>query len=403
MKAVVLAAGEGKRLKPLTAKIPKPLIPVAGKPLLLHTLDALKNAGIEEIGVVVHQHEAQFREMFEGKEGITLIRQERPAGTGDAVKAARKFCDSEFVCINGDIVFDEAILKVLLEKGKGGKNVLAAVERKNTGDYGTVESDGDVLVKIHEKARYKGDYINAGIYYFTPEIFEALEKIGVSPRGEYELTDAINLLAAQQKVVCIRSTGPWEDIGKPWELLKANEILLRNVQRQILGGVEDYAVVKGNVVIGEGTVVHSGTYIVGPAYIGKNCRIGPNAYIRPSTYIGDNCHVGNASEIKNSIIMANSNAPHFNYVGDSIIGMRVNLGAGTKIANLRLDGKEIHSFVQGVRVPTGLRKFGAIIGDDCKLGINCSINPGTVLSEECWVAAGKAVEARYYLPGTRIM
>ncbi|MEM3397111.1 MAG: sugar phosphate nucleotidyltransferase [Thermoplasmata archaeon] len=403
MKAVVLAAGEGKRLKPLTAKTPKPLLPVAGKPLLLHILDALKNAGIEEIAIVVHQQEAQFREMLEGKEGITLIRQEKQAGTGDAVKTVRKFCDGNFLCLNGDIVFEEEILKEVLAKGKGGKNVLAAVRRENTLEYGAIEFDGEDVVKIHEKAKVKGDYINAGIYYFTPEIFEALDKIKVSARGEYELTDAINLLASEKKVVSVKSAGAWEDIGKPWDLLKANEILLSKVQRKILGEVEEYAVVKGNVVIEEGTVVHSGSYIVGPVYIGKNCRIGPNAYIRPSTYIGDNCHIGNASEIKNSIIMSNSNAPHFNYVGDSIIGMRVNLGAGTKIANLRLDGKEIHSYVQGVKVQTGLRKFGAVIGDDCKLGINCSVNPGTVLSEECWVGAGRAVEARCYSPKTRII
>ncbi|MEM4293782.1 MAG: sugar phosphate nucleotidyltransferase [Thermoplasmata archaeon] len=401
MKAVLLAAGEGKRLKPLTSKIPKPLLPVAGKPILLHIIEALKKVGVEEIWIVVHHHEAQFREIFEGKEGIKLLRQEKPLGTGDAVKTAR--CDSDFLCLNGDIVFEETILKEVLEKAKGKKNVVAGVEKAETADYGVLEFDGDAVVKIHEKAKFKGKYVNAGIYYFTPEIFEALEKIKISPRGEFELTDAINILASEGKVLGVKSNAAWEDVGKPWELLKANEILLRKLERKILGEVEEYAVVKGNVVIEEGTVVHSGSYIVGPVYIGKNCRIGPNAYIRPSTSIGDNCHIGNASEIKNSIIMSNSNAPHFNYVGDSIIGSRVNLGAGTKIANLRLDGKEVHSFVQGQRVPTGLRKFGAVIGDDTKLGINCSLNPGTVLAEDCWVGAGKEVEARYYGPGTRII
>ncbi|MGC9059907.1 MAG: bifunctional sugar-1-phosphate nucleotidylyltransferase/acetyltransferase [Thermoplasmata archaeon] len=400
MKAIVLAAGAGKRLKPLTAKIPKPLLPAGGKPIIMHILEYLKKNGIEEVGIVVHAYETLFHEVCKD---VTLIRQDKPIGTGDAVKSARNFCNEEFLCINGDIVFEENMLKEVIEKGKSGKNVVCGVEGAGRGEYGVIECEGENVVKIHEKAKFNGNLINAGIYFFTPEIFTALDQIKLSPRNEYELTDAINYLATMGKVVCAKTQGMWLDIGKPWELLRANEWLLQKITRKIEGEVEEFAVVKGNVVIGEGTVVLSGSYIVGPVYIGRNCRIGPNAYIRPSTYIGDNVHIGNASEIKNSIIMSNSNAPHLNYVGDSVIGFRVNLGAGTKIANLRLDGREIHSYVQGEKVPTHLRKFGAVIGDDTKVGINCSINPGAVICEDCKIGAGKQIESKYYAAGTRIL
>lgn len=404
MKAVLLAAGEGKRLRPVTARVPKPLLPAGDKAIIGHICDYLRRNGVDEIGIVVHCHENKFREMFAKDADVKLIHQDTPRGTGDALRCARNFCNEEFLCLNGDIVFDEGFLKEVLEEGKkNGNAVMGCVQVENPQEYGVVEQANGKLIKIHEKAKGAGNWINAGIYYFTPAIFDALEKIQVSPRGEYELTEAINMLAENRGVLCRNFSGFWLDVGRPWDLLKANAFMLSKIQRRIEGEVEEYAVVKGNVVIEPGTVVRSGTYIIGPAYIGSTCEIGPNSFIRPSTCIGNKCHVGNASEIKNSILMEDARAPHFNYVGDSIICSGVNLGAGTKIANLRIDGKDVKSFVQGERVNTHLRKFGAIIGENTKIGINCSINPGTVISEDCMIGAGKVLEAQYYAPGTIIM
>jgi len=134
-------------------------------------------------------------------------------------------------------------------------------------------------------------------------------------------------------------------------------------------------------------VVRSGSYIVGPVIIGDDCDIGPNCYLRPYTAIGDNCHIGAAVEVKNSIIMRGSKIPHHNYVGDSIIGEGCNLGSGTKIANLRLDKKNVE--VAGI--DTRRRKLGAIIGDRVETGINASINVGSIIDNDAHIGPGAVV------------
>ena len=154
-----------------------------------------------------------------------------------------------------------------------------------------------------------------------------------------------------------------------------------------MGEVEENVVMKGVVSIGENTVVRSGSYILGPVIIGQDCDIGPNCCIRPFTAIGDNCHIGNAVEVKNSIIMKGSKIPHHNYVGDSIIGEDCNLGAGTKIANLRLDKKEIWV----ANIDTKRRKLGTIIGDKVEIGINTSINVGSIIGNDTHIGPGAIV------------
>lgn len=156
-------------------------------------------------------------------------------------------------------------------------------------------------------------------------------------------------------------------------------------------------VIKGAVAIGEGTIVRSGSYLVGPLVIGRDCVIGPSCYIRPATAIGDNCHIGAAVELKNSIVMKGAKIPHHNYVGDSIIGEDCNLGSGTKIANLRLDGKSI--VVAGV--DTKRRKLGAILGDSVETGINASIDVGTLIGNNTFIGPG-AIASGVIPPHSRV-
>jgi NDP-sugar pyrophosphorylase family protein len=144
-------------------------------------------------------------------------------------------------------------------------------------------------------------------------------------------------------------------------------------------------------------VIKSGSYIMGPVSIGEGCEVGPNCYIRPYTAIGDGCHIGHAVEVKNCIIMRGSKFPHHNYAGDSVIGEGCNFGAGTKIANLRLDRKEV--VVAGVR--TGRSKLGAIIGDSVQTGINASINVGAVIGNDTFIGPG-AVASGIIMPNSKI-
>jgi bifunctional UDP-N-acetylglucosamine pyrophosphorylase/glucosamine-1-phosphate N-acetyltransferase len=147
----------------------------------------------------------------------------------------------------------------------------------------------------------------------------------------------------------------------------------------VKGVIEDGAHVASNVSVGDGTRIRAGAYIEGPSRIGKNCDIGPNCFIRPFTSVDDKVRIGNGVEVKNSIIMDETHIGHLSYIGDSIVGRRCNFGAGTKVGNLRLDEKNVQVTVRGKPTDTGRRKFGAIIADDVKTGLNSVINPGISL------------------------
>ncbi|KKS26151.1 MAG: Transferase hexapeptide repeat containing protein [Parcubacteria group bacterium GW2011_GWA2_42_11] len=159
---------------------------------------------------------------------------------------------------------------------------------------------------------------------------------------------------------------------------KLEKYIKNNLQPEILGEVRPGATVGQNVFLGRGSVVESGAYITGPAIIGENCQIRHGAYIRANVLLGNNVVVGHASEVSNSIFLDDARAPHFAYVGNSVLGNRVNLGAGVKLANLKLTGAEIEID----KIKTGLIKLGSFIGDDCTLGCNSVCQPGTFLGKK---------------------
>lgn len=169
--------------------------------------------------------------------------------------------------------------------------------------------------------------------------------------------------------------------GKPfrfWRVLESAQEELKGIKQNIEGKVEEGVAVKGEIFVGRGTVVKGGTRIEGNAYIGRDCVIGPNAFLRGGVMIADNCHIG-TSEIKASIILSGSNVPHFSYVGNSLVGRNCNLGAGTKIANLRHDNAAVKVKIAGKTLDSGRRKLGALLLDGVKTGVNSSINCGAVL------------------------
>ena len=178
-------------------------------------------------------------------------------------------------------------------------------------------------------------------------------------------------------------------ISHSWDLIDVNSDIVGALTEDLISGtIRNGATIDGNVIIGEGTVILPGVYIEGNAFIGENCKIGPNCYIRGNTYIGNNCHIGQSVEIKNCLIMDKVNVGHLSYVGDSVICDKTNFGAGTTTANLRHDGKNMQSRVDGEMVDTGRRKMGVICGEDVHTGINTSIYP----ARKIW--AGKST-----LPG----
>ena len=401
MQAIILAAGEGKRMRPLTYTRPKVMLPIANKPILEHLIIELRKAGIRDVVLVIGYKGEVIRKYFgDGKKfgvNISYVSQSKQLGTADALRCAAHLIEDDFIMLNGDNIIGHEDISKIIEN----EMAIGVVEVENPKDFGVVEVENGLIKNIIEKPENPtSNLVNAGIYHFNREILRFLEKTPLSKRGEYEITDTIRLAIKHIKFKAIKINN-WIDVGYPWDLLKANEFLLKNVKREIRGEVEEGAYLKGEVVVGKGSIIRAGSYIIGPVMIGKNCVIGPNCFIRPYTSIGDNCHIGACVEIKNSIIMANTNIPHLNYVGDSIIGENCNLGAGTKIANLRLDEKTVYATVNGRKVNTRRRKFGAVIGDNVKIGINVSINVGSMIGNNVMIGPSAIVDG-YIEPYSKV-
>ncbi|AFK21991.1 bifunctional sugar-1-phosphate nucleotidylyltransferase/acetyltransferase [Pyrococcus sp. ST04] len=400
MKAVILAAGKGERLRPLTDDRPKVVLKVANKPIIEYVIENL-DPFVDEFIIVVRYMKEKLIDLlgdeFHGKP-ITYVDQVEGEGTAKAIYSAKEFIEKgeAFFAVNGDIYFEQDAIRGLLHtfRKNNGDAALVVKEFEDLSQFGKVEVEGKYVKKILEKPGNVKGFANLGIYIFKDDVFEFIERTEESERGEYEITDTINLMIeAGKNVVFYKYEGYWNDIGRPWNLLEVNEYILKTkLKHEIKGIVEEGATIIPPVEIGEGTVVRAGSYIIGPVKIGKNSRIGPNCFIRPYTSIGDNCHIGNAVEIKNSIIMDNSNAPHLNYVGDSIIGENTNLGAGTITANLRHDKGTVKVEVKGKLEDSGRRKLGAIIGHNVKVGINVSIYPGRKIGSNAFVGPGVIVD-----------
>lgn len=398
MKALILAAGEGKRLEPITHTRPKPLIPILNKPLIDYTLDSLVELGIKDIVVVVGYLKEKLMNYLKSRWSnlnLTFVDQEVALGTGHAIKVAEKHLGNEFIVIYGDLLLSKEFIKRVINSKE---QAIGGVPVHNPKEYGVLICEGSVLRRIIEKPHTDigSNIVNAGVYKFSYDVFHYLDKISKSPRGEYELTDAINLMVSDGiKVKVIKANkGEWFEVGKPWDLLNITEELLRSTLSTtvINGEVEEFVKIKGPVIIEEGAKVRSGTYIIGPAIIGKNVIIGPNSYIRPYTVIGEGARIGHAVEVKSSILMEHATAMHLAYIGDSIICEHVNLGAGTITANLRFDEKEVKMNIKGVRMSSGRKKLGAIIGAYVRTGINVSLMPGVKVGAYSWIAPGAVVD-----------
>lgn len=389
MECVVLAAGEGKRMRPLTARRPKVMLPLANRPMLEHLIVAARDAGVTDFVFVVGYGEREIRNYFQDgshwRIRIRYVRQSHQRGTADAVAAARGLVSGMFLLLNGDMILKSPDIKALISKNPP---CMAIYHSDHPEDYGVVVVDEDLVISLEEKSDHPGStMINAGAYLFGPAIFDAVSTVALSSRGEFELTEAL-IPDIEAHRLAAYALSSWMDVGHPWDLLDANETLLLESSLSLEGTVEAGVSINGPVAIGEGSVVKSGTYIEGPCIIGRNCRIGPHAYIRGATSIGDRCHIGHCTEVKNSIIMADSKIPHFNYLGDTVVGAGCNFGAGTKVANLRHD----HDTVKVCGRDSRRKKFGAIIGDNVRLGINCSVNVGAVIGSDVQVAPHSLIE-----------
>lgn len=398
LKAIILSAGEGSRMRPLTLTKPKTMLPVAGKPIIQYNIESLRDNGIIDILLIVRYKEEIVRNYFgDGSDfgvNISYKTQKDFLGTANAISYGEDFIDDSIIVLNGDIILDDEIIHEIIKKYNylSPDTLMLLTEVEDPSAFGVVEIENGNIKNIVEKPKREeapSNLVNAGIYIFNKDIFDKICETEISERGEYEITDSVSLQIEDNKTVIGHKTSKdWIDVGRPWELIEVNEELIGKLKTEIKGTVEAGAVIHGEVFLDEGSVIKAGVYIEGNVYIGKNCDIGPNSYIRGNTYFGDNVHVGNAVEIKNSIIMENTNVSHLSYVGDSVIGSNCNIAAGTNIANLRFDNATIKTKIKNQKIDSGRRKLGAIIGDSVKTGINSSFSPGVKVGHNSTIGSG---------------
>jgi bifunctional UDP-N-acetylglucosamine pyrophosphorylase/glucosamine-1-phosphate N-acetyltransferase len=367
------------------------LIRVGGKSILQHCLEAVKACGITEAVIVTHYLGDAIRQHFGDGEKLGLkleyVEQAAVLGTGNAVSVAEPFVDGDFVVAYGDLLFASDALKSVIGLFAAENPAAAVVEL----------ADANRVKHIVEKPAPRevpSSLVNAGLYVFPKEIFEEIKHVKASVRGELELTDALSLLIKGGKSVLAAeiSKADWIDIGRPWDLLEANSWALKQMEHAVYGNVEEGAHLVGPVTVAETARVRSGAYVEGPTFIDEGSDIGPNCFIRACTSIGKNVRIGNACEVKNSLIMDGTHVGHLSYVGDSILCERCNLGAGTIMANYRLDAGAVKMVVKDKVVNSGRRKLGAILGDDVKTGVNSVLMPGVKVGVNSWVGANFMVE-----------
>jgi bifunctional UDP-N-acetylglucosamine pyrophosphorylase/glucosamine-1-phosphate N-acetyltransferase len=365
------------------------MLPVDDRPLAAHAADAAAQAGADELIIVVGYEADAVREYF-GREyagvPVSYAVQDEQAGTADAVMSARDRLDGPFVVLNGDNLYEPDAVGDLFEAGPA----VGAVRVENPSNYGVLSTEEETITDIVEKPDDPpSNLANAGAYAFPGEAREWLD-VPESERGEREITDVLARVIDEYEVSAVE-IDRWLDVGRPWELLEANEWKLGELHRDVRGEVHDDADLRGSVVVEDGATIDAGVVIEGPALIRAGASVGPNAYVRGATLVGEDAHVGHSVEVKNSVLMAGATVGHLSYVGDSVLGRNVNFGAGTKVANLRHDDQLVKLTVKGERVSTGRRKFGVVVADDAKTAINTSLNAGVTLSTGATTTPGETV------------
>ncbi len=340
MKGLILSGGHGTRLRPITHTSAKQLVPVANKPILFYGIEALKEAGITEIGIIVGDTKEEIKKAVgDGSRWevrISYIEQSKPLGLAHAVLTAEEFIGSSpFVMYLGDNVIKGGVKEFVLkfEREKPTAQILL-VAVSNPQQFGVAELSENRVVRLVEKPKNpKSNLALVGVYLFDSTIFKAAKSIDYSARGELEITDAIQWLIDQNlEVKSHLIQGWWKDTGKLEDLLEANRIMCDEFETKILGSVDEHSKVDFKVIIEKGAQVKN-SILRGPLIIGANTKIS-NSYIGPFTAISEECEI-QESEIEHSIVLKGSKILKIHYrISDSLIGKYVEiLGNQRRIKN----------------------------------------------------------------------
>lgn len=400
MKALILAAGEGSRLRPLSVNRPKPMFNICGKPILEHIINLLKSVGITDLVVVVgYQKESitdYFGSGFDFEVDIKYIVQENQIGIEDAIlKSENELKDENyFLLAHADFFVDREMVQRTIDTFNefSADSTIALTLAPDVSRYGVAAldvSDGRIeqIIEKPVPGSELSKYAVSSLYMFRPEIFKLLKE-------NQQLDQAINHLCKRGNVYAAIWEGQWIDVEYPWDTLTAAQFVMDRLMKEgsyISKDAEIDGKVEGPVWISEGVKIRPGAVIKGPVYIGKDTFIGDNSLIRDYTAIESNVVIGFGVEIKNSVILGSSFINRLSFIGDSVIANNVYIGAGTHIINYSA-GDKIYALVNGDKIDTGRIKLGAIIGDQTTLEVNCSIMPGRKIGNHVWVGPGVVID-----------
>jgi UDP-N-acetylglucosamine diphosphorylase / glucose-1-phosphate thymidylyltransferase / UDP-N-acetylgalactosamine diphosphorylase / glucosamine-1-phosphate N-acetyltransferase / galactosamine-1-phosphate N-acetyltransferase len=381
-QAVILAAGEGQRLKPFTVTRPKAMISIADKPILQFIIESLALNGIRDIILVVgYRKEQVFDYLGSGDQfgvNIAYVTQAQQLGTAHALMQVKDIVKGDFLVLPGDNLIEAPTIADFAEIEP------AAVLVKRVNDpvrYGVVNIERGKIKGIVEKPKEAGsNLVNTGIYAFKKDVFDYTENV-------LDIPDVLNnMLADGYAFKAVETDGTWLDVVYPWDVISLNNAILQNIEVALGGTIEDGAIVKGKVMIGEGTVIRAGSCIYGPAVIGRGCDVGPHVCVMPSTSIGDNVVLAAFTQIKNSVI-----------------GNDVNMGPGCFISDSVIDkGCVIKGRFTALGGPSEVRvndespsiNVGVIMGEDCKIESNVTAQPGVIVGNYCQIQLMKLISGR---------
>ena len=396
MKAIILAAGEGTHLSPFSETRPISMIGVAGRTMLDNTFGLLKSAGINDIFIVVGHKKDKLIERLQQQDHNVLnlhyVEQKRKLGIGHAVMQAKnKISPGEyFLLLYGDTLTAENIFSKVQQSFHSFKCPVASICLPPSNQmFGNVFLNARMeITKIVEKPKGNnlGNYVLSGVFILPASFFKLLESSGNS------MEKALKKVVAGEGMRASMWEDDWLDVVYPWEILTANKMIMDSWQESSIAKtatLEANVTLHGIVRIEAGAIIKSGAVLEGPCCIGERSYIGNNSLIRSYTSVGKNCSVGSGVELKNCVVMDNSQIGRLSFVGDSVLGENVDMGAGCMTVNRTVDWKPI-SVKNGKRpMGTGMTKLGAFLGDGVVVGAGNTLEPGMV------VAPGKILPACY--------
>lgn len=385
MKTFILLAGRSTRFWPLTEKT---LFPVCGKTLLAHQVDRLSEGGCTDIVLVGGAH--NLKDAKQAFPDLPTVEQENLelGMRGAVLSILKKYGSEPLMIVGGNDVIEPRAYKKLINSSGDGAILAYTVDTYFPGGY--LSTEGGRVTGIVEKpgeGNEPSNMINivAHVHRDPAALSEALRDIDESTDDGYE--QALAKLFVLKEYTAVSYTGTWQAVKYPWHLLDLCEMLLEEITEQRIdpsAEIHPSAEIIGNVIIDSGVRVMHNAVVRGPAYIGKNSIVANNALVRGSS-IGDDCVIGYNTEVKASVLHSNV-WTHMNYIGDSVVGSNVSFGGGAITGNFRLDEQEVSSVVKGEKMKTGRMKFGNIIGNNCRIGVHVSTNPGVKIGTGCFVA-----------------